>query len=866
MPGTPPIKLLLEQSINTDTPDYDIRPFDPEVGPAPHIRNNGIERNGGIKNAYQTTYTKSAGVAVQYTKAGKRVELTVATGAVTVDGVSVGSVYPTYGADTPIKVPGNPDDAISIPGGVLTLNPHATNTTIEKWLYSAGAWSRVDASTVTVAVGLNTSFNFRFARNLAGISDIADITHITARSGNDFNIITVATSATLFTHTAPAVDWESHTYHSGATAFYFTKTRPSGEKYFWTWSSTGPTLTSYLGYGDIAVSGGKVIVFRNLDDAIAAASDVIGLEFTIGSTTSSNITLAYTPTVKQYSISVWGAIFASYTHSGGTETEILYAGASGGTRVSIAAVRCYCSEMVGVLGAGIGAYTVNQNEAYLGGFGGYGATAGGMYYAGALVSEVGAMDNKYQPYIYSLANGTAYRRADGTFEKVGFLSGSDNRMTSIDHDVVLVNTLFGPNVVNAQEMTLEYGPSAFNGASIAEAPASTSTSTIFATQYAGKYGAGVDTGEKILTNTGNGGKWYSIGELSTGPTVDFYVNSVYYKSGYAHAGIIYSIQARTEGLDRVYIQDTRLPVPAGSIISQGAARFSGKIAILDEDYAGYMLGNEVGNMAGSFLLFGERWLYDSDTIYRATVLSSGAIQSFNKVTQANGLTFLAVTPTEAWFLSAWDNSLWTFNGGRNVEKKIRLNAKDAIAACAYCGASNELVLYESAGKSLYIRDGIITETTLSVTATGTVVLQPDINGVWIIPQGGAGNIAQLRYNSSGATKIDLDFQTAYHGLEFWKKATFKEYVFTIYDPAKTAGALTGTWYSFDELGPRTAEARTFTLSYDTNGLARISFIPAQGQAIAGSIRLQASTPMTVLDGYAYIEDNDARIISENRGA
>ena len=104
-----PYTIQLAQSINTDTPDGDIRPFN---GPAPHLRNTGIERFGGISSAYEDTAAIASGRYCQYTLSGKKVEVKNSTAEVFINSTQInqslsglGKIYSPY---VHIKLPGEP--------------------------------------------------------------------------------------------------------------------------------------------------------------------------------------------------------------------------------------------------------------------------------------------------------------------------------------------------------------------------------------------------------------------------------------------------------------------------------------------------------------------------------------------------------------------------------------------------------------------------------------------------------------------------------------------------------------------------------------------------------------------------------------
>ena len=62
----------IKTSINTDTVEKDIKPIG---ATAPHIKNNGIERDGGVTNVYQTAADETAYDFVFHASNGKRVQV-----------------------------------------------------------------------------------------------------------------------------------------------------------------------------------------------------------------------------------------------------------------------------------------------------------------------------------------------------------------------------------------------------------------------------------------------------------------------------------------------------------------------------------------------------------------------------------------------------------------------------------------------------------------------------------------------------------------------------------------------------------------------------------------------------------------------
>lgn len=875
-----PFPIALEASIDTSTPDYDVSPFNPDEGKAPHTKNNGIERNGGIKNAYYKKYTKEANVAVQYTKSGKRVEYNETTGEIKIDGVSLATVGQKYGIKSLTEAPGAFDDVMaqvsSGDNAFVGLKVGTATSKLEYWYILNGAYAKESAYDVTVPIGATTYQTMRIVRPYVPGVPSSVLYLIAQRYDYQIDVWDITAGAILFSIAGLSSLGEFCAYNTltaGETRIFIVQTDTPNA---WTWTSTGAVLTALAGYGYPHVTEGIAGVWWLTLFRAPTTSAVVGKKLDMRTTTTfTDISLAGTPTAIHYSMNIYGGLYVSYTTGAADSTEeSQFNDATGFVMVVVNAARSYLTEIVGLLGAVAGlhaaVYSINGVASYIGSLS---QTIGTVTGYGPAYSEVGSFDATYFPH--SRQQNIAYRSPNGMFFILcGVVTGVPSRLQLIDDEVVLINTEDSRNIIDADLMLLTTGPNAYNGAIIAAVPSATpGAPMLLSAQYKNKYGGGVDTGEKTITGVGTlAATWLYPYARALYPQadirIDVYKDSDYYGSALTggYLGLAYHITNRTDLKDTVYIQDLVIPAPCSAIVSDSGLAIADKTFFREGAYSGYMIGNEVKYPATTFRLFGARYVFDGEDIFIVSFSSGGVLQSLEKITIAAGLTFVCATPIEAWFLSAWDNSLWTFNGGKNVEKVLRCNAKDAILGGAYCGAANEVIFYEGSGKALYLRDGVMTESTLPVTAAGALTLQPDINGTWIVPQAGAGDICQLVHNSTGATILPLDFQTAYQGPGIARKTTVEEYVLTLYDPAKTAGVVTLEFNGFDEAGAHTVETHNITVTalYDAGGYLRLSCVPQAGQVIGGSLRVYTTLPVTIIDATARIGDNLAATVYRNR--
>jgi hypothetical protein len=195
-----------------------------------------------------------------------------------------------------------------------------------------------------------------------------------------------------------------------------------------------------------------------------------------------------------------------------------------------------------------------------------------------------------------------------------------------------------------------------------------------------------------------------------------------------------------------------------------------------------------------------------------------------------------------YFYSAFDNSLYAFDGGRALSKLIRMNDMPAISQGVFNVRDNTLLL-ETATSFIWVRDGVITENVKAAAQTG-LSLYDTVLGIVI-----AKNTMSWQYNfsSTGMTSIiPLTWRSAYHGLLSNILSVAVVWVITLYSETRALAVVDLTCYSFDQQKTYTNTAR-HTIKpddWDSQGFHRCRIQPKNQLALASSVKI--STPEMIV--------------------
>lgn len=219
-----------------------------------------------------------------------------------------------------------------------------------------------------------------------------------------------------------------------------------------------------------------------------------------------------------------------------------------------------------------------------------------------------------------------------------------------------------------------------------------------------------------------------------------------------------------------------------------------------------------------------------------------------------------------YLLSAFDNSIYTFDGGRALNKFYRMNdvrnSSDVVEAITdgVFNVKDNTLLLQTASTFVWIRDGIVTQNDKKAAQTG-ITLFDTTDGIVICNNTKKWIYSYLALSSS--TVQTLNWQSAYHGLLNNTLGEVTAWVITLHSPGgKISATVTLYSYSFDQEQYYTQSEPISLTPSDWNDLyfTRIRIQPTQQQALAHSVRINTTSKVVITDVSAeYTEDAQATI-------
>jgi len=458
----------------------------------------------------------------------------------------------------------------------------------------------------------------------------------------------------------------------------------------------------------------------------------------------------------------------------------------------------------------------------------------------------------------------AYQRADGSWcfvdiwnpisSSVGSSYGSSILFNEISQNVVVTNDANGTIIdLNDSSVYLDLS-TVISGSQVSSAV----------------YGSG------LLIQTGSSNKYSSsvysapysssIGYDYILPPIGLFTTGYDLFQGSSSAvyiiTIVYALQSFTDPnkYDQLYSNQSNVPVVHTATYSGGLVSMLTTSALQLPGFASYNLANLIGSyispaFGGSsgnfislpmtgFILFGYYYCFDGRYIYVLNLSggSTGTLVGQPQIlVKTQGLTYLCVTPNEAVFYSSYDNSIWTFNGGRTVEKEKAFNQQGAITGGYYDVYESALFLTTNSGY-LTQRDSILSKNAYPSAYTGGVpTANASSNGIYWSYVNSSGNLifSKRTYNFvSGATTVPLIYQTCYYGPGNGMPMRVNRIAFHIYCSAGQIDTL------------------SLTLSYKTtdnagSSITGTTIIYPPGTTQTGGLTIQ--TPGPNGDGYAWVD-------------
>lgn len=489
---------------------------------------------------------------------------------------------------------------------------------------------------------------------------------------------------------------------------------------------------------------------------------------------------------------------------------------------------------------------------------------------GVPLTNVGEWYQFYVPHVRVTASKAQiiYKYGD-QFIAIRISASPTRPIQRIDSRTYKINTISPNNVIDVTAKTLELGSNDYNGRMWYPAASTAGTSHLVAAKISGTYSNSIDIGQALTTRAIAGystsGSLYPFATLIPYTSqqrnigsVDIYWDGVYLSTFYALRNVSFYRQgADPSKSGLLYVTDTRLPIALGSVFRERSAItdmetiFTGVGVIGQTDisfsYDGYEIGNQINGSTYSFTMLGQRYLFDGTWIWLSN-FSGPIFSGRDKICPAKGVTFLAASPTEAYFLSTFDSSLYVFDGGRALVKQKRMNdirtsanALEQITDGVYSVIDNTLLL-QTASTFIWIRDGIVTQTYKKAAQTG-ITLYDTTAGLQI-----ANNTQKWRYTfyaltGPASTVVPFTFQSAYFGVTQNLLGVVQAFIFAVQSSDKAATSFTVTIDGFDADG-EWHEDIPFNLTpsdWSPLGLYRARVIPQHTMQIAVSVGFKTSS-------------------------
>jgi hypothetical protein len=476
---------------------------------------------------------------------------------------------------------------------------------------------------------------------------------------------------------------------------------------------------------------------------------------------------------------------------------------------------------------------------------------------GVPITNVGEFDELYCPHVVD--NGSTqlaciYRHAGVLFFFV-IKTGATNRLQAVSDNVYSVNCLSPINAIDVANKTLNLGNNDYNGRILFR-----STAAIIATAKCvglmqGDYSNSIDFGDKSITQT-----FSTATDVVPGIELPSFIDRAVSKYGVnVYLADLYSVTYQSLNITftngdltgELYVSDTRIPFGMGypfqarTMQTEIETIFTGVGVVgsadIDFDYLYYETGNDTPGIYQSFVLFGQTYLFDGKQIWFVSFNGSlFAGRGSSPVCPAEGMILTASTPTSIFFLSAFDNSLYVFDGGRSLIKAERMNGLEAIQNGVYSVRDNTILL-QTANNFIWIRDGKVTENAKKANQAGALGLFSTVNGPVI-----ANNTMKWQYTfytQAGATVVPLTWKSAYMGIMDNRLGIMNGFYATLYSPTKAAAYVILTVDTFDVDGADHQE-KPFTINpadWDSLGFWRSARVqPERQRTLAAAFGLKTT--------------------------
>jgi hypothetical protein len=498
---------------------------------------------------------------------------------------------------------------------------------------------------------------------------------------------------------------------------------------------------------------------------------------------------------------------------------------------------------------------------------------------GNSLCAVGDMFNMARCFTYTI-NSTSgkilFRTADGNYSYIRYGNDISYSYIEIDSGVVSISSISSHNIIDVNKKVFANNCNSFitstfapQNAVVGLSPTCTSVQSCSLSIFeSNEYSQCFDLGEWLnvsvgyaLTYAPNGNRFYSSNTIvssynynnnSTGhdmDLIDIYINGrgKCIKGINSGSNLYYTTVLENGSLLPTSPQYTYVPSPyqlipvnSGYDYREGVALLNNGSGIGVQGLANYdgTAGFLLQKYTASFRLFGQLYAFDGEYIYNLPLSagSSGTVGTPVVVTVANGLRFLCATPQAAVFVSDYDNAVFTFNGGRDVERLLPMNLKGQILSAAYCTANEEIV-FQTPTTLIFSRSGIMSELPAPYSPASNYVLQETPQAVWAVNLVTGSSTAYFYKAVAGGVIIPLKLQTSYYGFGSNRMKRVRRIVIRMLFASGTSSQVNIQWNWITDVANGTSATATITPATDANGYAIIDYIPTPAYVLGGSLTI-----------------------------
>jgi len=335
---------------------------------------------------------------------------------------------------------------------------------------------------------------------------------------------------------------------------------------------------------------------------------------------------------------------------------------------------------------------------------------------GVLLSPVGEALPTYSPQTLEGTISYLIYKSNQGHVLIAIGATPANRIQRITSELYKINTVSPYNILNVKTRSLFIGSADYNGRAIlTDTDAKSAIAFLLVSQMLQKYSSGIDTGEKTIyiTDFNNGNITIPGARVLSGSNNEALNINIYLDGDYIQTIDETGASEYVSEFDgTLYIPDTREPAVAWGVYGSGAVDIGGETFLLFPDFDGYAIGGGLDGQYQYFNLFGQDYICNAENIYSVTLID-GLVSQKLKIANKSGLTFATASPTAAFFFSLFDNSIYSFDGGRALTKIDKYNRHAPIVKGVFSVHENALWM-ETETDFITSRDGM--KTTISKPA------------------------------------------------------------------------------------------------------------------------------------------------------